>query len=540
MHKKSLLIFILFLLIGGALSASLCYEMHWDFFNYHYYNGFAFLNKRLGYDLAPGFQMTFCNPLLDTITYLTATALNTHIHFYSFVMGLFFGTLLYVLFLLNRIFFDSDTPTGKTAIAISMVIGITGFATWFQIGSSTGEIPVSVLTLSGLYILLQHWFVLKDLSPKHLFLAGFLLGSATALKLTAAMYCITCGFCVLIFFRKLPRPARSICYFILGGLAGFLLFNGFWMILLYKEYQNPLFPFFNAIFKSPWFPLVNPRDTIHTSGNTPVSLLMLPLLTIAHSETFPFVGVCTFTDFRFLISFILLIVFFCRSLKKNTSPARDQTKFIFLFALFSYIFWIIFFSIIRYTVPIENVLGILFTLALFSKKSSKIFLPLKIIIFCLLVSTPFLSEPWTSLKMGTTVTNAPDPPDVKENTLILLASQATSSFFVDIAREHPEARAISLYSRPLLYWKTNGSITGYGKFKELRNKIIQEHNGDILAILLPEETSADQDFLFTLQKGACFNASKTFEIDGKKVTKTTSKILFCKIQKKSALLLNTK
>ena len=484
--------------------------------------------------------MSFGNPVLDVFTYLTANTLDLHIHLYSFVMGLFFGVLLHVLFLFNRLFFDFDTPKGKLAVVLSMTIGTTGFATWFQIGSSTGEIPVSILVLSGLYILIRHWFVLKDISKKHLFLAGFLLGTGAALKLTAAMYCITSGITVLLFFKKLPRPVHSIFWFISGGLSGFLLFNGFWMIMLYKEYQNPLFPFFNAIFKSDWFPPVNPRDTEHTAGSTPLSLLMIPLMTIVHSEKFPVVGYCTFTDFRFLIAFVLLAGFCCRAVKKNVAPVRDRTNFILVFALTSYLFWLLFFLIIRYTVPIENILGILFTLVIFSGENPKSFLPLKIVMLCLLLSTPFLSESWTDLKKGTTVTAAPDTPDINGNTLVLLANPASSLLFADIARKHPEARAVSLYSKPLLFWKTNGSITGYGKFKELRDKIIEEHNGDFLVIFMPKESSFSPVFASIIQNAACSAATKTFEIDGKKVEKATSHILFCKIPKKSALLLNTK
>ena len=126
--------------------------------------------------------MSFGNPLLDVFTYLAAKALDLHIHLYSFVMGLFFGVLLYFLFLINNLFFDFDTPKGKLAVVLSMAIGMTGFATWFQIGSSTGEIPVSIFVLSGLYVLIRHWFVLKDISKKTSFSGRFFTGNGSRIK----------------------------------------------------------------------------------------------------------------------------------------------------------------------------------------------------------------------------------------------------------------------------------------------------------------------------------------------------------------------
>ena len=549
--SKPFFIFIFFLLAGGMLSACLRYELQWDFHNYHYYNGFSFLNGRLGYDLAPGYQMTFNNPLLDVITYLTASAFNRKIIVYSFIMGLYFGGLLYILFQLNKLFFNIGTRKGKAALILSMALGVTGFATWFQIGSSTGEIPVSILVLSGLYILIRHWFVLKDISKKTFFLAGFLLGTGAALKLTAAMYCITSGITVLLFFKKLPRPAHSICWFVLGGLAGFLLFNGFWMIMLYKEYQNPFFPFFNAVFKSPYFPEINTRDTIHTLGNTWFTRLMLPLMTICHSKAFPIVGNASFTDFRFLVFFILLIELLCKRFFKHEPPLQDTTKFIIIFTIISYCFWIYLFSIIRYTIPIESMIGILVTKTLFDKREEKRFeindiaFYLKDFIICfLLLSTPLISKEWSKFPSDNVwLFINPDNVELSENSLVFLVNPRTSSTFVPIARKNPKIRAISFYAPELLFWNTDGSITNYGKFKEKKEEIIKNHIGDILMIIKSDPTDSFPEknveiFADILKKAQCFYPEFSFTKDGKQNTIFTKDFRFCKISKNSDTLLN--
>ena len=53
MIKRNGIPFLLCLFSGVILSVVLKYELHWDFINYHYFNGFAFATGRLGYDIAP-------------------------------------------------------------------------------------------------------------------------------------------------------------------------------------------------------------------------------------------------------------------------------------------------------------------------------------------------------------------------------------------------------------------------------------------------------------------------------------------------------
>jgi hypothetical protein len=47
----------------------------------------------------------------------------------------------------------------------------------------------------------------------------------------------------------------------LGGALGCALAYGAWGWFLWERFGNPFGPFFNDIFRSPWFPPENPRDT---------------------------------------------------------------------------------------------------------------------------------------------------------------------------------------------------------------------------------------------------------------------------------------
>ena len=58
-------IFGLCVAVAGAASLLIGKDVNWDLRNYHYYNAFAFLNGRFGWDLAPAQIQTYFNPLGD-------------------------------------------------------------------------------------------------------------------------------------------------------------------------------------------------------------------------------------------------------------------------------------------------------------------------------------------------------------------------------------------------------------------------------------------------------------------------------------------
>lgn len=491
-NKKTLLTFFFFTLTGGLLSACLRYELLWDLYNYHFYNGFALLNGRVGYDLAPAFIMSFFNPLLDGIIYLILCAFDKNIFLYSFCTGLFFGVLMYVLYLICRLFFDISVKQGKIALILSLIVGATGFATWFQIGTSTNEIPVAALVLGGVYVLVKQIHSdKKQLSA--IFIAGFLFGSAAGLKYTTAIYCLTSGISFLLFRKKISSdPFKALLLFVTGGLSGFLIFNGYWLYLMYKNYENPFFPLFNAFFKSPWFPEINTRDEVHIAGHSVWQSLMIPVEMINHTKKKALVGFCRFTDIRFYLMYMAGALCLCTRLFKIPPPPiiRPQTLFLITFTGTSFLVWLFFFSIIRYTIPIEMLTAILLTLFLQNTAAclskpvfKKAFAVLCVFIYALLISTPLISEEWKHLRDQTSVLNLPKNFDIQDDTLIYLLNEPVTYLTVELLRKNPNARIIAFSTQLDTTWKIDPhGITGYGKFKEKTAKIIQEHTGPIMTI----------------------------------------------------------
>src|SRR5215813_5299345 len=74
---------ILFALIALLLGKA----TGWDLRNYHWYNPYAFLNERLGFDIAVGHHASYYNPLADVPLFLIAT------HLPVWVGGVFLGAM---------------------------------------------------------------------------------------------------------------------------------------------------------------------------------------------------------------------------------------------------------------------------------------------------------------------------------------------------------------------------------------------------------------------------------------------------------------
>ena len=67
-------LFLGLVILGWSLFVvALGKDMSWDFRNYHWYAPYAFLNGRMGFDVAVAHQATYYNPLLDVPFYWLAS-----------------------------------------------------------------------------------------------------------------------------------------------------------------------------------------------------------------------------------------------------------------------------------------------------------------------------------------------------------------------------------------------------------------------------------------------------------------------------------
>ena len=443
MQKKrllsQLLLFVLFLSAGGLISACLQYELSYDFLLYHHYNGFAFINDRLTTDVAPASVATYYNPLLDAVLYLLNDYFKNNTAAYCFVTGLPFGAMMFVLFKISLLFFDFKTLKGKCCCFACLMIAATGVSTWFQIGTSTHEITIAVFILAALYLLLKN----PEQNKSHL-IAGLLLGASAGLKLTAAIYCVSTGLTLILLYGALKKPKAFIGLLMLGGLAGYVITNGFWAFILWQNFKNPVFPFWNKIFQSPYYPDINYVDTLHLKDVSWKELLFLPFSLILHPLYSNIGAFQELTDFRLSFLFLIAVGYIFLFKKFPLSFLMKQTV---LWLFVSYVVWLLSSANLRFIVPVETISALIFV-SVFSliKRPTGVlkealYYSAAFILLFVFVSTVSLSEPWGNRNQGELIKENVVLP---QNTALEVFRFPLSAIAAEIARQNPTLKIVSI------------------------------------------------------------------------------------------------
>lgn len=477
---NNLFMFVALLLCGCALSICLCHDFRWDFANYHYYNAFAFLHNRLNYDIAPASINTFFNPLLDLPLYFFVQYFNDNLPILFALQGIWTGLLLFMLYKISSLLFNLKSLEGFGLCILVILIAVGGQATLFQIGSSTNEIPIAFMILSGIYILLK---MIKFPDKQNLWkfmTAGLIMGAALGFKQTAVVYCISAGLMLTCCFPYFKNPTRSIFVFAMGGLIGFLLINGWWMWKLWVLYDNPVFPFLNGIFQSEYFDNFNYRDERFLP--TLKTLLIYPYLWYFSPYE---ISEAKYIDIRLTLIYTIVWGFLIsgllrRNIKEKYQNQRVETA-LYFYVFISFILWLSVFSILRYAVVIE-VLGAIFLVLIFK------FLMLKnktlVIIysvFLIIINFVVIRQVpnWDILRQDgkfVYVENVNFP----ENTLLKLYNFRTAGAIPEWAKNN-QFRAIG-YSHYNCRYMAGSDFVERGRFRKIRDTIVKKHNGPVVIV----------------------------------------------------------
>ena len=381
-HSKTRLILIILLgvsipIIFGLISLWFGKDTNWDLQNYHYYNGYAFLQNRMGFDIAPAQMQTYFNPILDVLFYFLARSFPSSV--VGFIYGSFHGLNLSLIFLLFWILSKSIKNTNKYIFAICLVIiSGTGPAFLSELGNTMNDNLTSVITLLVLVLFVISSVNLNNGRDKagyiQVGIAGLLMGLNLGLKLSISGFVVCTAICLPILYRSFRSKVVSLGIYAVTGLIGFLASNGFWMWNLWVKFGNPFFPYYNNLFQSPY-----------AAPSQFMDLRFLPA-TLSEYLTWPIVistnsrRVCEllFSDLRFGLLYAVLIVWivyfifglirsaFGSSTYQNNQYLFDTriSNFLLAFVVSAFILWMIQFSIYRYLVTLELLVPICFLLLL--------------------------------------------------------------------------------------------------------------------------------------------------------------------------------
>lgn len=472
-----------FVLTGCGLSAALQFELWWDFANYHYYNPWAFLNRRMGFDIAPASVNTYFNPFLDLPFYYLVHFFNDHPRLVSSIQGAWWGALLFVFYKINLLLWEVNSLKGKFSVLLSLAIGATGFATFMQMGTSSNEVQTAFFILSGFYLLFNEICGSSEQRTAVVFSAGLIMGAAMGLKPTAIVYCLGAGSTLLLYCRQLKSPLQSVLGFVGGGLLGYLLTNGYWMFKLWKQFGNPFFPFLNAVFKSPYFDDFNYTDRRYLPEQW-YDYLIYPFEWAFHFRRI--VGETCFVDIRIaLLSVIALMWLVLRAV--NKCPAMGiRLQFMATFVLVSYILWLSFFAIIRYLIPVEMLAAIFIVKGFWGGMPSAgrrqtIYLSAAVFLGYMLVNTPLQSSNFGSRRKFSKVIDA-EKMFLPNDTLILLYNFPTAALIPIYVGENPKIRAIGMKHHNGEFMK-GSDFSDRGAMAEQKEEVLRHHQGPVVVFV---------------------------------------------------------
>jgi len=350
---------------SGLLSIFLGQDRNWDLRNYHVYNAYSFLNDRLTFDIAPAQIQSFHNPLLDVPFYLALTHVIPIV--YGFLVGFLQGFNFWLIYRISCSILTNFSRSRRRILSFfAATAGYVGAVNISEIGTTFFDNITSLFVLSAVLIVISSRKNSDDepasLVRIPLLVAGFLLGCGSGLKLPSTVFAVAFFMTIPITNESWKARLSSVVNSGVGICCGVLATMGFWMAILWRNFENPVFPYFNRIFQSPFYSFTNFRDERFLPTGV-LETLFYPF----HFFRNPLL-VCEipFRDLRFALCYLLLVVFFVvivlryllnvlkgKNRDESRSLADRNVTFLILFFVVSYAVWQTMFSIYRYIVPLE-------------------------------------------------------------------------------------------------------------------------------------------------------------------------------------------
>ena len=369
--------FIGILMVFGRISLRLGKDINWDVKNYHYYNAYAFIEHRQDIDIEPAQLQTFFNPILDLPFYWMAQHFPARVA--GFVLGFVHGLNFVLIFLIFWNISSYSNQRWKFICGIciaSMAVIAPGFIS--EIGNTMNDNLTSLFVLGALLLLILAPTSLNQGKTRRGLLligsAGLLLGLGVGLKPTVGIFAIASALALTFSLSSWQNKITALATYGITGLTGALVSAGFWWWHLFTRYGNPLLPFYNNIFKSPYIAPLVFTDTRFLPRQI-WEYFVWPLVFTWNALR---VNEAIFFDIRFALLYLLLLSWLVVSVvKKFRSAGQQKTdqgpsliferksgNFLLIFFCIAFVLWMVQFSIYRYIIPLELLLPLCFLIIL--------------------------------------------------------------------------------------------------------------------------------------------------------------------------------
>lgn len=458
-------------------------DNNWDLRNYHWYNPYALLEGRMGFDLGPAQTPAYYNPLLDVPFFVAAQALPARVVF--FLLSLVQGCNFILLFLLSRRALRlPETVVGYSVAAAIAITGLIGAGHIGMIGATFYDNVLSLFVLGAMLMIVSAADLLTSGPMKaalaRVFTTGLLVGLAVGLKLPSQIFAV--GVCFGLLFIPGAFMRRFWLSFVcgLGIIAGFAITGGWWIARMWTMFKNPLFPYMNHIFKSPWGRIEDYRD----DRFLPKSLweaLSFPFRFVADSKI---ASEIAFVDWRIAVACVVLVVTGAIIVlrKRAAAPPADlfAARYLFAASILAYVAWLAVFAIYRYITPLEMLAPLLIVVGVaLWPIPTKARVAVSAALLLLVVVTIRMDEDWTRKPWGpglggsvveVTVPAFADP----SRTLILMTGLAPTAYVI------PAFPPEIAFLRPVSYLANPEHDTLF--IRTIRDRIAA-HEGELLALM---------------------------------------------------------
>ena len=347
----------IFILVAGLLipffifiNRFLIPDISFDSINYHLYNGYKTVNyQNSKYEFYPTGIYSFSR-ILDFPGFVLRNFLGYRLGSIGSLVYLYMSVL--ILYKIFRFYEPKYELLNKWWSGIMLTSTFLSYEMFFQLATYYVDIEVAFLMLVSIYFLLKYERTKKilDLRRSSFVVSVFVLGKMTTWYILLPYF----GYLSMILcLDKKQNIKQKLVRLISIGVISLILVIPWWYKNLLQT-GNPVFPFYNKIFKSGYYVSQNFSQNSMFGGRNIMERVFWGVLSI-NNPTRLGEGHDLYNDFKINIYFILIIVVFLWSWRKRNKKLLKLSGFY----LGIYLFWAIVFGYLRYGMVLELLGGLI-------------------------------------------------------------------------------------------------------------------------------------------------------------------------------------
>ena len=326
-------------------------DANWDLQNYHDYAAYALIHWRYPLDVGPGGFQGYLNPLPYLIPY--ALRHNLPPLPAGVALAASQSAIVVVVWCLAGRLLPGDARWRGFIRCLAAFVGSTGAMMLSEVGTSFADLQLAAVVLGGLSL------SLPDGRRAWPFLSGVLIGLATGLKLTNAVFGLGLVASLTVRPWLAGRPMRAAVRAVAGLAAGFAMTGGAWAAFLWTSFANPVFPALNTLFRSPSAAFSDYADLRFRPAGW-VDGLTYPFQIAAGLHP---TAEAPFAEPRLLLAALAAAAVAVTARFRQGPPGASLLP-AFAFLGVSMTVWLAIFAIERYAVAIEALSGVLLIVAM--------------------------------------------------------------------------------------------------------------------------------------------------------------------------------